>query len=74
MYKRQPQGRGGGDSRGYDPKSENLVRTFNRQASISRSDGVRKDGIKSSAGPDPAGTSKIGLAAGRPDPGEAPKA
>lgn len=68
------QGRGGGDSRGYDPKSENLVRTFNRQASVSRSDGVRKDGIKSSAGPDPAGTSKVGLAAGRPDPGEAPKA
>ncbi len=69
-----PPGGGGSDSRRYDPSSENLARTFNQQASASRGGGIGGDGIKSSAGPDPAGTSKVGLAAGRTDRGETPKA
>ena len=69
-----PQGGGGSDGRRYDPNSENLARTFIQQASASRGGGIGGDGIKSSAGPDPAGTSKVGLAVGRTDRGETPKA
>lgn len=67
------QGRGAQEGHGRPSGGENLPHVFNRQASMTRGETLAGDSIKTSAGADPAGASKVGLAASRSESGEPPK-